>query len=580
MSLLLTILAFLFIFSLLILIHEFGHFYAAKRSGVKVEEFGMGLPPRIWGIKKGETLYSINWIPFGGFVRTLGEDASSEESKSSKRSFANQSLRVQAFIVCAGVIMNLLLSFVLLTIGFWMGIEPLIASQEDFYKGIREGSIQVEPGVVVVESNEPYNLVTHGDLELELRSFEPGDRLLGFETLEEWDALVESIQAGEVEAPLLPIDHADGRKGGEFLSGELLDQTQFELLYVPRLAYKESKDAVFSGVLKEGDLVLAVDSSGVPQPVLTEEDLYGALEAAMESAELKEGGDSSQEIPLTFTVYRPGEGDLELNIDFPFQSPVISYVEVGSTAETAGLRVGDSVLSVGGERVRSGAQVAEFTQSKKVRVDEVPGEEVPGEEASVATEVITYLVSRPGVTLPLRLTVPLSVEDSRIGVGIADLLPYYGELSLYETQSLHSLLDIRELRYGVLAPVVAIEEMWRLGKMTALMFGNVLGQFITANGVPEGVSGPVGIAQMTGLVVQDGFAATLRFVALLSLSLGVINILPLPALDGGHFIMILFRAITGKKPNPRWEQFIHSAGFVFLLLLIAYITFNDVLKLF
>lgn len=132
MQIFITIVVFLVIFSALILIHEFGHFTAAKRAGVKVEEFGMGLPPRIWGVKKGETLYSINWIPFGGFVRMLGEDG---ESKKNQNSFASKSPAVQLWIVSAGVVMNLLLSFVLLTIGFWIGIDPLMVDQEDFYNG-------------------------------------------------------------------------------------------------------------------------------------------------------------------------------------------------------------------------------------------------------------------------------------------------------------------------------------------------------------------------------------------------------------------------------------------------------------
>ena len=77
MTWLLSILAFVVIFSLLILIHEAGHFFAAKKAGVKVEEFGMGMPPRLWGYKpkKSDTLYSINAIPFGGFVRLYGEDS-------------------------------------------------------------------------------------------------------------------------------------------------------------------------------------------------------------------------------------------------------------------------------------------------------------------------------------------------------------------------------------------------------------------------------------------------------------------------------------------------------------------------
>src|SRR5947209_7680408 len=70
----LTLVVFLLILSILVLIHEAGHFFVAKKFGIKVEEFGFGLPPRIWGKKIGETIYSINWLPIGGFVKLFGED--------------------------------------------------------------------------------------------------------------------------------------------------------------------------------------------------------------------------------------------------------------------------------------------------------------------------------------------------------------------------------------------------------------------------------------------------------------------------------------------------------------------------
>src|SRR3989338_5476288 len=70
----LTLLVFLLILSVLVLIHEAGHFFVAKKLGIKVEEFGFGFPPRLFGIKKGETIYSINWFPIGGFVKLYGED--------------------------------------------------------------------------------------------------------------------------------------------------------------------------------------------------------------------------------------------------------------------------------------------------------------------------------------------------------------------------------------------------------------------------------------------------------------------------------------------------------------------------
>ena len=556
MSIVFTVLAFLVIFSLLILIHEAGHFFAAKKSGVKVEEFGMGLPPRIWGIKKGETIYSINWIPFGGFVRTLGEGDESKEGKTSKRSFKNQSLRVQAFIVCAGVIMNLLLSFVLLTVGFWIGMEPLIATQEDFLNGIRDGQVQTEPGIVVVESNQPYNTVVYNGEDLDIRSFEPGDRLLGFETIEEWEALVLSVEEGG-EAPLISVDRADGTGGAEYLTAELLDQTVFAPFYLSGLVYQDNPNSVFFGTLKQGDVLVSVkDPAGALYPLLTAEDFDTALKTL--------------ESPLILTVFRPTEGTFELDLNLPTENPVISYVEVGSPAEAAGLKVGDRIVSVGGRAVTQASQVVEFTGMYKESVTNEAGE---------TSETIKYRVFKLGATEPEFVTLTLRPEDGRVGVGIADIEPSFGMSSIYEGFVPFTLVEIKDVQLGASAPFVAVTEMWRLGKMTAVTFVGVLKQFLTAGGIPEGVSGPVGIAQMTGVTIQDGFAATLRFIAMLSLSLGVINILPFPALDGGHLAGILFQAITGKKGNARWVNLINTAGFVFLLLFIAYVTFNDVLNL-
>jgi len=146
MNILISILAFLIIFSLIIFIHELGHFLAAKRAGIKVEEFGFGMPPRMWGKKRGDTIYSVNWIPFGGFVRMLGEDLSDPQAKKSKRSYLNKPLRSRILVAIAGVLMNLLLAFFCLTLGFWIGIEPLIVTSEDFVDVVRDGGIVMEVG--------------------------------------------------------------------------------------------------------------------------------------------------------------------------------------------------------------------------------------------------------------------------------------------------------------------------------------------------------------------------------------------------------------------------------------------------
>ena len=105
------ILTFLAVLSVLVLVHELGHFIMAKRAKVWVEEFGFGLPPRIFGITIGETIYSINWLPFGGFVRLHGEQREEGVTKP-RRAFLNKNKRTRISIIVAGVVMNFLLAIV------------------------------------------------------------------------------------------------------------------------------------------------------------------------------------------------------------------------------------------------------------------------------------------------------------------------------------------------------------------------------------------------------------------------------------------------------------------------------------
>lgn len=115
-----TAIIFLIVISVLIFVHEFGHFVFAKRAGMKVEEFGFGFPPRLFGVKKGETLYSINLIPFGGFVKILGEEGGHENEP---RSFSAKPILARLSVVVAGVTMNFLLAVFLLMLGNFLGLR-------------------------------------------------------------------------------------------------------------------------------------------------------------------------------------------------------------------------------------------------------------------------------------------------------------------------------------------------------------------------------------------------------------------------------------------------------------------------
>lgn len=117
----LIILAVVLIFSVLVLAHEYGHYKTALRQGVEVEEFGIGFPPKIYGYKKGKTLYSINALPIGGFVRLKGEDG----QDTSKGSFAAAGFRSQSKIIMAGVAVNFVIAYILFTILLAVGMPPM-----------------------------------------------------------------------------------------------------------------------------------------------------------------------------------------------------------------------------------------------------------------------------------------------------------------------------------------------------------------------------------------------------------------------------------------------------------------------
>lgn len=127
-----TIIAFILILGLLIFVHEFGHFIMAKRAGIKIEEFGFGYPPRIFSVRIGETIYSLNLFPVGGFVKIYGEEGKEKDEKpeDKKRAFYNKPLRTRAKILFAGVAMNLILAMVLLGLGYNLGLPKVIEDNE------------------------------------------------------------------------------------------------------------------------------------------------------------------------------------------------------------------------------------------------------------------------------------------------------------------------------------------------------------------------------------------------------------------------------------------------------------------
>lgn len=150
MIVILTILLFIFILGLLVFVHELGHFVAAKRAGMEVEEFGFGFPPRVFGVKRGGTIYSVNLIPLGGFVKILGEDGGNADNP---KSFGHKSFWRRLTVLLAGVVMNALFAWLLISIGLGVGIPTVVSENESMPAGSRIRGLAV--GIIEVANNGP-----------------------------------------------------------------------------------------------------------------------------------------------------------------------------------------------------------------------------------------------------------------------------------------------------------------------------------------------------------------------------------------------------------------------------------------
>lgn len=243
-----TVIIFILILGLLVFVHELGHFLVARRNGVAVEEFGFGFPPRIFGFyrnKKGErkfvwgsreieeirearkiggekTVYSINWIPLGGFVKITGEDG---EEKSNPKSFASKSPFARVRILAAGVIMNFLLAAVLFSLSFWLGVPQPV----DEVGGGSVGSEKVQ--VVDVGKGTPADIMglRAGD---EILGAQKNGDLLKFSSVEEVQNFI-----GENKGKEVVLDIKRGKE-------------EMKLTGTPRENYPENEGPLGIGLAK------------------------------------------------------------------------------------------------------------------------------------------------------------------------------------------------------------------------------------------------------------------------------------------------------------------------------------------
>ena len=586
-------------FGFLIFIHEFGHFIVAKWKGVKVIKFSLGFGPALLQYKLGETIYALSIVPLGGYCKLAGEMDSAgvqgkegEEAQSGEppedpnRLLTSKSILARAQIFAAGAIMNLLAAFPLavlaLVIGGPVEITKVRAGSESAYiAGIANGD------TIVSVNGTPVHF---------------------------WDELTTAIEHAPVGTPF-PVTVVRDDKTLVF---QVTRGNKDDLLgvdpYLENVIGGVMPGVAWKAGLKSGDKILSVAKEGQP-PVQIKE--WGDFQSITESSpgekltiQIERKGKTLTKVIAPGMVPNDGTDGLKkyaIGVDLA-PEPVVGAVQKGSPAEAGGLKPEDRIISVNGKPVESGKQAHQAIRTAGPRLAiQVTrnGETVDLTiERRSAQELIGVVFSRL-VVGSVKKNSPAEKAGIKPGDAIVkvDGKPFEQEDLIFPDSNDHSLELKRdaelvtvtlkperlysskigafaqpasEFRRTALLPAITEGVTFTagmIGRTVKVLYHLVAGRISTNQ-----LAGPVGIISISYQGAQSGWQHFIRILMLISISLGIFNLLPVPVLDGGHLFFLAIEKIKGKPVSERTFVVAQYVGLVLLIGLVLYVTGNDVMR--
>ena len=618
-----TFLATVFVLGVLIFVHELGHFLAAKKIGIRVERFSLGFPPKLIGKKIGETEYCVSWIPLGGYVKMAGEHPDEKELTGAPWEFQSRKVWERMVVVFAGPAMNFLTavlifwgvlflygreSFTTTQIGAiqensaaakaglqvgdrilsvggsptdeWDDIEECVAN----YRGVtltievdRQGEgqtfslsrEQIEDTSDFTLGLFPFIGTEIGHVKKNMPAYQsglkPGDKIVAINghSVEQWYDMAEKIFA----KPGIPIA-VKWIRGDQTFDAVITSATQKRMTFeeIGRIGIEAEVDRKKVGILPSfirgremykttqigaiqensvaakaglqvGDRILSVAGS----PVDEWADISNALEKQSGGTVTIEIDREGEEHTLSLSREEIEEfSDSGLGLS-PFVGTEIGHVKKDMPAHQSGLEPGDKIIALDGHPVEQWSEMLDSIQAK-------PG--IP----------ITVTWMRGDQTFETRMT-PLKERKVR--------WEEYGLIGIERRVDRKKVGILPSFTLGFSQTLYVAEQ--------TLIFVKKL---IFRQESMKLVGGPISIARMAGETARSGLIYLFGLMAFLSINLAILNILPIPILDGGHILFLTFEGITRKPLSLKQRGILQQIGLAFLILLMVYVTYNDIVRLF
>ena len=540
---------FLLLVGVLVVIHELGHFVAAKLLDVRVLRFSIGYGRPLVRLRGAETEYQIAVFPLGGYVRILGvEDGPDVEPRDRGRSFANRPLWQRLVIIFAGPAANLILPILIYFVFFAGHTELPAAVVGDVFEDSPAARAGIEAGDTV--------LAVDGKSVRYWEDLERAIRIRG------GDEVTLKLQRGPrvFEKYVVPTSDVVRKRDGQVSAQGRIGITRAP--FVPMVGIIDPASPAGRAGMATGDLIVNIDGrpvdngSGVAEGLgrgarrtnlvyLRGTEVPGVPQVRLLSARF---ADLMPETRIDATLGRSAYTGLENAEMF------LAHVDPGTPADLAGLRVGDLITTVDGQPVKHWAVLDQKLLSDPARTWTIGWRRTEHgkvvERSAQLTQVWRKELDQYGHTVE-RLVLGARNDVER---GRGKMVPIDGRIG-----------------YAVSK---AVERTGETIKLMAIGFLKVLG----GDSPSESLGGPLTMYRVASVSGEQGWDSFLLLIALISVNLGLINLLPVPVLDGGHVLVFAIEGVSRRRLSPRAKEKIQAAGLAFIGIITVLALRNDMMQ--
>ena len=529
----------------LIFIHELGHFYAAKRCGIKVNTFSLGFGPKLIGVQRGETEYKISLLPFGGYVQMEGENPN--EQTGAPGEFASASVSNRAFVVAAGPVVNLLFGVLAYWLVFATGLNSdaarLIGGLTSLPLGEKE---TVQIGWVAEDGAGAAGGIM------------PGDTLVSIngDSIRHWATFQTRVFTSANKTLKLVVD----REGGHETLSVKPDAIPSVRGDIGEIRVSSGDTTIISRVqagslaaqagLQVGDVIESINGERLYSvPYFG----YGVWHPSANwiDAEYKALYNNINENreALTLGIRRADE---TRTLEIPVNWRVVASVQKGSIAENAGIQNGDVLVTLNGKSVNETTLYSQLTAMADQPIEIGLMREGNFKQVTLSDE------TESSGTDPENIMFGLMWQTTLSGMQMAPKTAPLPEYNLFTG-------------FGK-----GVEATY----LTFTAVGRTLQQLVGGEVSPKHLAGPIGIASATNRMFSRlGLSSVIFFIGFISINLCIVNLLPIPIADGGQLLFCAVEKIRGKPMPRKAQEIVQQVTIVLLIAFFLYVTWFDGMSL-